>query len=796
LTRVICIHANREKILTIPPFHVNLSLRQSTTSLSHQLEFSSKLKSATSSHLFDYFEAKLDDRNQGGQSRGINEILNSIDLEITLTQIGSHDDDDDEGGGGRRKRRRSETKSDGQLMFQAEMIGTVSFERTDLNQVMVREYVQDAFDNSIAMDEYLSRVQIILPSVASLEVETDIDLVPSTGKGTGSRSFGSTVGIVLFTLSLICAGAVASLWVYRRYGKRRFKGKYKNGHLLMNANHPSDYYDGDDDDDGDDDAENGQFSGGIKWDGEFSNDTTVPEPIQFIPVPARFDEVTDGRKKTNKGPHASDVTPRRYVKPASPFEILYGAAFAHSEQARVAVEQARVKWRKKPSVTHRILKNKKIMKPLKPLNTITEVNEDELKTPDTNSNESFLPQIISSISSYITEKFDSSPGEKDKEEFLVYRDFPRHDGTPCVMFTPIDEVDWDLARQESTESKTPPRKSFQNLIKDDDADISYTSSQSSVFVDKEETVDNFVDKLENLMASRSRQYEERKKLDKEVAEKKKARFEQRKLEKESTNQNTHDENVDIDTSNMKHSHDSTKSTQLKTEEYATNESADTEDVTGTSTALLGVDEEERADQENILSTTSISNNETNSTSTSQSDTSIHEKLLEYEELQLLPQDDHVNAFTTDTGKNNILPVEMTNSNIPSEDLNVSSNDITTAQPCPSPEEVENLQVDSSNFENESDVKSSKTQNHRMDHSFKMDTSNNSSVQTTNLITPCKEDKTSCSSINDDTTVNSCSPRDVEQIKFFDSVPDGKSRSEGQHDNTQISVIIQDDEPNM
>lgn len=49
---------------------------------------------------------------------------------------------------------------------------------------------------------------------------------------------------------------------------------------------------------------------------------------------------------------------------------------------------------------------------------------------------------------------------------------------------------------------------------------------------QEEKIDNFVDKLENLMLARSRQYEERRQLEKEMAERKKARLAEKNKQNE------------------------------------------------------------------------------------------------------------------------------------------------------------------------------------------------------------------------------------------------------------------------
>lgn len=476
-------------IFDIPPFKVNLtfdSSRSSISSPSTQLDISTKIKSATSSYLFDYFDSIISQYDHDQQSWA---TFEGIELQVSL-----YTGDDGLG------IEISDTAVKQTLLI-AEMHGSVSFSKKKLehgftlNKEKVTEMTQRAFMGQYAMDDYSSKVQNILPSVMYVNVQTNYNVI-------GNEKGGMGFGIVMLILVTISTFILLSYFCYREYQVKKCGGRTRNGHLLMDMDNHSDCYDED---------EIGNFTG-------FTSEQTFDsEPVQFIPVPARVNEVTNGNGRRSNT--STKLNERRYVTPASPFELLYGAAFSHRDRDKVhrAKKKSRNRFFHAPRA-----------KQMKPLNTITEANDED---------ESFFPQFMSSITAFISDKMD---GQKNKEDFVVFRDFPRHDGTPCVMFTPVHEVDWEARKQQQNEKE--PRASIlssqtaNHSCENDDSDLSYDHSSSSFsnLQDGNKEVDSFVDKLESLMADRSRQYEERKKFEAELEEEKKKHAAEKLRNKEAT----------------------------------------------------------------------------------------------------------------------------------------------------------------------------------------------------------------------------------------------------------------------
>ena len=164
----------------------------------------------------------------------------------------------------------------------------------------------------------------------------------------------------------------------------------------------------------------------------------------FVAVPARDDEVFLGISKRKKD-LVMGITPRRYVQTASPFDVLYGAAFSHRDQDRVE-EAHRPKSVKKSLPSRRRSAEKS--KPLRPMLAISE--EKEYDKPLVSQDPMCLfPQFMSKFSTFLSAQDNQDDKQEDNrvDETIVYRDFPRHDGTPCVMYTPKDEVDWNFTPQ-------------------------------------------------------------------------------------------------------------------------------------------------------------------------------------------------------------------------------------------------------------------------------------------------------------------------------------------------------------
>lgn len=500
-------------VFNIPYFEVNFVVDSSTTSVSspsHQLDISTKFKSATTSYLYDYVDSIMDEYEDIEQFTV--SPLESIYIDVNLHTNSNYDNDD----GGMRRRLRSKSENDEvHYHFTAEVYGTITFARTRIasnyvmNQIKAEDLIDNAFGGDNAMNEYLSRIENILEGVVSLDVNSNPTLKSSSKKSEGEVKSdvdtSSPVGTVFVTLVAVSTLFMLFGLSYREYQIRKYGGRRSwDGHsLLGELDHYSDTYDHNDI----------NFTNTNECDSfaPYSNDS-----IQFIPVPARIDEVTNGRKGGIKS-QATDITPRRYVSPSSPFELLYGAAFSHRDKEKVLSAHRGVtrgmKYKKKTKKHH------KKAKQLKPLNTITEIEEEEFH------NESFFPQLISSISSYISDKIDSIT-PKNKDGFMIYRDFPEHDGAPCVMLTSTDYGDKSLPQ--------PPRSAFQTQQSpSDNENLFYNSSDSDLQVndDEKSEADSFLDKLENLVAAKSRQYEERKKMYEELTERKKINLEQRRNEK-------------------------------------------------------------------------------------------------------------------------------------------------------------------------------------------------------------------------------------------------------------------------
>lgn len=81
---------------------------------------------------------------------------------------------------------------------------------------------------------------------------------------------------------------------------------------------------------------------------------------------------------------------------------------------------------------------------------------------------------------------------------FVYRDFPRHDGTPCLIYnSPVNSSDQGIGSLNGSTvwaSSLSPKS---------------TTSQDNELQQEEEPVDSFVDRLEQLMVVRHEQYQER-----------------------------------------------------------------------------------------------------------------------------------------------------------------------------------------------------------------------------------------------------------------------------------------------
>ena len=198
----------------------------------------------------------------------------------------------------------------------------------------------------------------------------------------------------------------------------------------------------------------------------------------IVPVPAK-------RNNSIETTTLKKIPARRYVQAASPFDVLYGAAFLHHDHERLQKNNNRSlpnkqqyphthTPRKYTSATSRNSKKKnkyspktKGGTPLRPMMSIAESIDEGSEGSTSNPKDnyaSFFPHLMNNITMYLgadkqpqqqqqQQKYgpvpSSSPNvdadssstgsSKGKKDLIVYRDFPRHDGTPFVMFTPENE---------------------------------------------------------------------------------------------------------------------------------------------------------------------------------------------------------------------------------------------------------------------------------------------------------------------------------------------------------------------
>jgi len=487
-----CCYSTNLHIFTIPQFEVDFVIDTSVTyasTPSHQLDISTKLKAATTSYLFDYFNAFLEENYN--VDLALLPPVEGIHLEVNLHTAANNNR--------RHNRRLGNVSNNQRAYFKAEIKGSIFFTYVTIassftiDQSEVSNLAYAAFEGNVELIEYMSKIQSILTGVVSMNVNY------KQPTNSASDTY-STLSVALLTVFILCSTVGIAGLVFREVQLRKYSRRRGKSGLLGELQEYSDSYDGN----------NGSVTGNNSSYLSFDS-----ESVQFIPIPARFDEVSDGRKSTKKVQKKvqnMDVTPLRYVNPASPFELLYGAAFSHDDKDKVlSAHGMKIKKR-----FNKMRKQQKKGRQLKPLNTITEIEEED---PREEPNESFFPQIVSSISSYISDKMDSLASKHKNDD---YRGFPRHDKTPYAMFSPVggDEVN-EAFKDELPLSPDFRIQHLRSIDYDDDSSSSH-SSDSSVAepIDEEPDIELFLDELEDLIAAKSRQYDERKKIYEEEAERK------------------------------------------------------------------------------------------------------------------------------------------------------------------------------------------------------------------------------------------------------------------------------------
>mmetsp|Transcript_26501 Transcript_26501/g.76491 ORF Transcript_26501/g.76491 Transcript_26501/m.76491 type:complete len:784 (+) Transcript_26501:157-2508(+) len=117
---------------------------------------------------------------------------------------------------------------------------------------------------------------------------------------------------------------------------------------------------------------------------------------------------------------------------------------------------------------------------------------------------------------------------------VPYKDFPRNDGTPCVIFSDSEQSlnDWELSselRERQALTAMSVEVGMSGVRETDHSNSIHSHADEDEPIITEEGIVDFVGKLEHLMTLKSRQYAERIKMEKERAE----RAERRRKERAS-----------------------------------------------------------------------------------------------------------------------------------------------------------------------------------------------------------------------------------------------------------------------
>mmetsp|Transcript_10968 Transcript_10968/g.20047 ORF Transcript_10968/g.20047 Transcript_10968/m.20047 type:complete len:642 (-) Transcript_10968:203-2128(-) len=459
----------------------------------------------------------------------------------------------------------------------AEFYGQVVFTRSKGTTTLNREWAQSiaysAFQgeslNKYAVRHYGSTIYP-LSSLVSVNVFTDyegIDLTNQVGNTNKERPYGSgdtkmTSGeiVVAFFVGLLMFVFVGLLYLFAssEYRLRKYERYHKHHEWGPAMNYFPDPQT----------SNNNMEEGDFLFNSEEEKDQvrslrfmsmmhpTLSENGDDGVVPIPVHNISGMNKKRSNNLDGDMPVARRYVEPASPFDVIYGAAFFHEEQPQVREQYSRhtkssqLK-KKRPSnkLKHSSTKKKKFMRPINPMMSITE--EDLTAPPGTlrhNAEERDMsrpsPSFANVVKSFASLLPSRSFEQKYPEESITFehelqdpdlisprgvdeipfafKDFPRHDGTPCLIYPDSnnndeksgDVVDMTLVVEGSSHTV------------DSDLDESVTES----------SLDGFLEKLETLVAAQSRQYQERVKMDKEKELRRKAREEKRKRGKTVTSE--------------------------------------------------------------------------------------------------------------------------------------------------------------------------------------------------------------------------------------------------------------------
>jgi hypothetical protein len=133
-----------------------------------------------------------------------------------------------------------------------------------------------------------------------------------------------------------------------------------------------------------------------------------------------------------------------------------------------------------------------------------------------------LASWVKSISSNVFHQSEKDEAEclfEEEEDSsgkrIVYRDFPRHDGTPCLIYNSPAVREQSRKRMMVRSSTSATNSSRHHNVNSTTvwATSNHEENNNNEDDDEEEPVDSFVDRLEQLMVVRHEQYEERRHLE-------------------------------------------------------------------------------------------------------------------------------------------------------------------------------------------------------------------------------------------------------------------------------------------
>ena len=473
-------HLNVFSLYDLPPFVVTFSADEpsgASTLWSVEMNF----KRVTEKYLEDFFKASL--LNTATTLRN----LRSIDLDVSLRQQGT-----------RRSRLRSlQSSSTTTIDFWAEAYGEVAFfepvdpsDRVSTEQArdLLRQLVQQAF-NFEAIPIYQQRLRTstdpVLQSVKMLLIDTNYNPEVSRGSNNnrqaaqngGNFSSWSTAEFVLLGLLVtFLLVSAATLIMFVRADRRKLRygdGAHPEYVDMVPRNFSSPMM---------------QASSNPQHNGSGGNPDVVPVP--------------------------DDNGERRYVTPSSPFDMLYGASFLHQDYRNLLQGKRKAKKRNYAPTTAGI----------KPMLQIEEAGEEEENLGGSSHSDKGIGSWFRSLTSKMDCKKQEDDEVVNQDHPFVYRDFPRHDGTPCLMYdgsnhgsnhnNPRKDVSYSAAKMPALPSQLPPQLAIE-VPETFDVSMHSTGSHTSI--------DNFVDTLETLMRMKHKQYQERTKMEQERLERKRRR---------------------------------------------------------------------------------------------------------------------------------------------------------------------------------------------------------------------------------------------------------------------------------